>query len=124
MNTPPRLHDRVLLVQPEAELRAYTARLLAELGFRHVLQAPDAANARRLLEAARAKKHPVQLVVCDDSGGEALGVREMAVDVPCLLISDAANPRNVRLAARVGVRGMVFRPYGKGQLEEALAALN
>lgn len=117
------IYERVLLVQPQEELRSYTARLLGEIGFRHVLQASTLVQAAQLLESARRKKQTVQLVVCDDSLSDgALAVQGLDASLPFLTVSDAHNPRNVRLAARGGVSRMVFRPYGMERLGRAVEA--
>lgn len=118
------LFDRVLVVQSQEELRSYTCSLLSDLGFRHVLQAANSSQAERILESAKTSKRPVQLVVFDDSLAEGSMALQMNIaPVPCMVISDAHNPRNLRIAARLGVSSLVFRPYGKDQLLRAIHQL-
>lgn len=116
--------DRVLVVQPQEELRAYTSSLLSEIGFRHVLLASTMAQAQAAVEAAQAKKQPIQLVVCDDSLPEgAIELERLIRPIPCAVIAEPTNPRNLRLAARLGVSSLVFRPYGKVQVERVVGNL-
>lgn len=116
--------ERVLVVQSQKELRAYTCSLLTDLGFRHVLQAESMLQAEQILASISASKKSIQLVVCDDTLPEgALAIHQKIAPVPCTVISDAQNPRNVRIAARLGISSLLFRPYGKAQLLKAIVAL-
>ena len=116
--------ERVLVVQPQEELRAYTSALLSEIGFRHVLQASSLEQASLVMENAQSKKQVIQLVVCDDALPEgALALHREAKAIPCAVIADPTNPRNLRIAARLGVPSLLFRPYGKAQIERVIAAL-
>jgi hypothetical protein len=113
--------DRVLLVQPEGELANYTMSLLDEMGFRHVVCANDVQQAERLWKNSLEKQRPFQLVVCDDSvSGGALSFFDLVEKTPMVVFSHATNPQNPRLAAKVGISRLVFRPYGRTQLEYAL----
>jgi len=109
--------ERVLVVQPHDELRAYTSALLSDLGFRHVLQAPGLSQALLILDKAKANRQTIQLILCDDTLPEgALELHQRAKHIPCTVISDPDNPRNLRLAAGLGLKALLFRPYGKAQL--------
>jgi len=113
--------DRVLLVQPEGELANYTMSLLDEMGFRHVVHANDVPQAERLWKNALEKQRPFQFVVCDDNVfGGALSFFDLVNTTPMVVFSHATNPQNLRLAAKVGISRLVFRPYGRRQLENAL----
>lgn len=116
--------ERVLVVQPQEELRSYTSSLLTDIGFRHVLQASTLTQAELILQNALATKKSIQLVVCDDTLPEgALALSPLCAAIPCMVISDAENPRNLRIAARLGVPSLIFRPYGKLQVSQAIEAL-
>jgi DNA-binding NarL/FixJ family response regulator len=121
-----RLPQRVLLLQSQAELRQYTTGLLTEMGVRHVLPAQDLEQARRLLEGCREAGQRVDLLVCDDgvTEGGALMALPLLGDSAVLVISDAQNPRNTRLAARLGIGSLLFRPYGAAKLAAALARVS
>jgi len=111
-------------VQPQEELRSYTSALLSDLGFRHVLQAATLAQAEMILENAKTNKKHIQLVVFDEDIPEgAMTLQGKVSPIPCMVISDAGNPRNLRIAARLGVASLIFRPYGKGQLSKAIDGL-
>ena len=116
--------QRVLVIQSVPELAAYTCGLLDDIGFRHVIEARDAEQAEKLLKNAEEKNRPFQVIVCDDAiPGGALPIESISKNTPLLVISEAQNPTNLRLAARLGLRGLIFRPYGRVQFEEALRAV-
>jgi DNA-binding NarL/FixJ family response regulator len=116
--------DRVLLVQPEGELANYTMSLLDEMGFRHVVHAADVPQAERLWKNSLEKQRPFQLVVCDDEvSGGGLSFFDLVSPIPMVVFSHATNPQNLRLAAKIGISNLVFRPYGRTQLEYALKAV-
>ncbi len=118
MSTP---YHRVLLVQSAGELANYTALLLDEIGFRHVVHATDATQAERLWKNAKDKQRPFYLVVCDDEiQGDCLQLQQLVAPLPCLILSHSQNPRNLRLAARLGLSHLIFRPYGRHQFQQAL----
>jgi hypothetical protein len=113
--------DRVLLVQPEGELANYTISLLDEMGFRHVVYAGDVPQAERLWKNSIEKQRPFQLVVCDDSvAGGGLSFFDLVSPTPLVVFSHPTNPQNLRLAAKIGISHLVFRPYGRTQLEHAI----
>jgi DNA-binding NarL/FixJ family response regulator len=116
--------QRVLVIQSVPELAAYTCALLDEIGFRHIIEANNPEQAEKLLKNANEKSRPFQLIICDDDiPGGALPIEAMSGNTPLLVISQAENPANLRLAARLGLRGMIFRPYGKSQVEVALRSV-
>lgn len=116
--------DRVLLVQPDGELANYTMSLLDEMGFRHVVHAADVSQAERLWKNSLDKKRPFQLVVCDDEiPGGGLGFYDTIHPVPMVVFSHPNNLQNLRLAAKIGIAQLVFRPYGRTQLEYALKSV-
>ena len=118
------IFHRILLVQRQGELASYTASLLDEIGFRHVVHASDVAQAERLWKNAQEKQRPFQLVLCDDEvEGGSLALEELVAPLPLLVLSHPTNPRNLRLAARLGLNNLVFRPYGRHQLSQALGQL-
>ena len=113
--------DRVLLVQPQGELANYTMSLLDEMGFRHIVHAADVPQAERLWKNSLEKQRPFQLVVCDDSvSGGGLSFFDLVAPTPMVVFSHASNPQNLRLAAKIGISRLIFRPYGRTQLEQAL----
>lgn len=113
--------ETVLVVQPQEELRAYTCSLLTDMGFRHVLQASTVSQAETILENAKHEHKTVGLIVCDDTVPEgSLSMIDKCGAIPCSVISDANNPQNLRIAARLGVTAMLFRPYGKSQLTKVI----
>lgn len=113
--------QRVLVVQSGPELAAYTCGLLDDIGFRHVIEARDAEQAEKLLRNAQEKSRPFQVIICDDAiPGGALPIELLSKETPMLVISESQNPTNLRLAARLGLSGLIFRPYGRIQFEEAL----
>jgi len=116
--------DRVLLVQSEGELANYTMSLLDEMGFRHVVHAADVSQAERLWKNSLEKQRPFQLVVCDDEvSGGGLSFFDIISPTPMVVFSHATNPQNLRLAAKIGISNLVFRPYGRTQFEYALKAV-
>lgn len=118
------LYQRALVIQSGQELSAYTCALLDEIGYRHVIEASDLQQAEKLLRNAVEKNKPFQVIVCDDAISEgALAVYQHAQGIPFLAISDAENPNNLRLAAKLGLAGLIFRPYGKNEFEKALKAV-
>lgn len=113
--------ETVLVIQPQEELRSYTCSLLTDMGFRHVLQASSITQAELILDKAKIDRKPVGLIVCDDNVPEgALSIMDVCGTIPCSVISDANNPKNLRIAARLGVTAMLFRPYGKSQLTKVI----
>ena len=113
--------ETVLVVQPQEELRAYTCSLLTDMGFRHVLQASTVSQAENILENAKQEHKKVGLIVCDDTVPEgSLCMIDKCGTIPCSVISDANNPQNLRIAARLGVTAMLFRPYGKSHLTKVI----
>lgn len=116
--------ERALVIHQEEELKTYTSALLTELGFRHVLSASTLFMAKLTCEHAREKGYPIQLVVCDDGLPEgALTARRELSEWPFVVVTDTHNPNNTRLAAALGVSHLLFRPYGKAQLEKVLNSL-
>jgi len=116
--------DRVLLVQQEGELANYTMALLDEIGFRHVVHSSDIQQAEKLWRHALEKKKPFQLVVCDDDVvGGCLTLQTSIAPCPFVVFSHVTNAENLRLAAKIGLHGLIFRPYGRAQLERALKAV-
>lgn len=114
--------DRVLLVQPESELSSYTSALLDEIGFRHVLHAANAEQAEQVWNSAQTKKRPIQVVICDDAiDGGALALEERLKPQSMVIISSEKNTENIRIAARVGLSRLIFRPYGRDQLEKCIS---
>ena len=113
--------ERVLVVQADGELARYTCALLDDIGFRHIIHAPDLAHAEKLWSNAISKARPFQLIVCDDEvSGGAMGVHQLTGTTPMVIFSTPQNPRNLRLAARIGIKGLVFRPYGREQIARAM----
>lgn len=114
--------ERVLLLQPHGELRHYTAALLTEMGVRHVLAAQDLEQAQLLLYGCRSAGQNPDMVVCDDgiTDGGALDVLRLVGGLPMLVVSDPPNPRNARLAARLGIKALLFRPYGQTKFSTAI----
>ncbi len=114
--------DRVLLVQPESELSSYTSALLDEIGFRHVLHAATPEQAEQVWNSAQAKKRPIQVVICDDAiDGGALSLEQRLQAQSMVIISSEQNHENVRIAARVGLSRLMFKPYGREQLEKCIS---
>jgi len=119
MNTPARL----LLVQASHELRTYTQQLLEEIGLHNVVGCPSAPQALELIAAAKAKKSPFEIVLCHQ--GEATNALELlraAEDARVYVISQEDDPRNLSLAASLGLRRILFTPYGKEELAALLEA--
>jgi DNA-binding NarL/FixJ family response regulator len=111
-------------VQSTPVLAQYTISLLDEMGFRHVVHASDTEQATRLWRSAQEAKKPFQLIVCDndiDKGALEL-TREMN-SLPLVVFSHAQSEQNLRLVARIGLHGLVFRPYGREQLEAAVRSV-
>lgn len=116
--------DRVLLVQPESELSSYTSALLDEIGFRHVLHAATPEQAEQVWNSARAKKRPIQIVICDNAiDGGALALEQRLKAQSMVIISSEKNTENVRIAAKVGLPHLIFRPYGREQLEKCISKI-
>ena len=116
--------ERVLVVQTTPVLANYTISLLDEMGFRHVVHASDAEQATRLWKSAQESKKPFQLIVCDDEiDAGALELTRTVGNAPLVVFSHAQSVQNLRLAARIGLSGLVFRPYGRQQLEAAVKAV-
>ncbi len=114
--------DRVLLVQPESELSSYTSALLDEIGFRHVLHAASLEQAEQVWKSAQAKKRPIQVVICDDAiDGGALALEQHFQAQTMVIISTEQNTENVRIAAKVGLNRLIFKPYGREQLENCIS---
>lgn len=115
---------RILVVQAVPELAAYTCGLLDDIGFRHITQASSAREAIELLRSARENARMFQAVVCDDGVLDGDGqLLEACGDVPVLAISGPESPHNLQLAARLGLSGLIFRPYGRAQVESAIAQI-
>lgn len=115
---------RILVVQSVPELAEYTCRLLDDIGFRHIARAETAQEATELLKKAKESQRQFQAIVCDDEIREgALALIDACEGVPVLAISDPANENNLQLAARLGLSGLIFRPYGKVHFEKALSQL-
>lgn len=115
------VYERVLLLQPQIELAKYTASLLDEIGFRHVICAASAAQAERLWHHSIETGRSFQLAVCDDmTPGSGLHLQSLIAPLPMIVFSDSHNPDNLKLAARMGIGGIIFRPYGKAQLARAI----
>ncbi|MFP5459438.1 MAG: hypothetical protein ACLGG7_11950 [Bacteriovoracia bacterium] len=117
-------YHRILVVQSVPELAEYTCGLLDDIGFRHIARAETAQEATELLRKAKEGHRQFQAIVCDDDIRDgALALIDACDGVPLLAISDPANDNNLQLAARLGLSGLIFRPYGRAQFETALAQL-
>lgn len=115
---------RILVVQSVPELAEYTCGLLDDIGFRHIARAETAQEATELLKKAKESQRQFQAIVCDDEIREgALALIDACEGLPVLAISDPANENNLQLAARLGLSGLIFRPYGKAHFEKALSQL-
>lgn len=113
-----------MVIHPNGALRAYASDLLRALGFRHVLTSPDLETARRFHASATKGGQQLEVILCDDTLPEgALAVGRAFPQVPCLVVTDRAHAGNVRLAAALGARRLLTRPFGRSHLEKALSAL-
>ncbi len=114
-----------MVIHPDEALRAYTSDLLRALGFRHVLTSPDLATAQRFYASATRGGQLLEVVICDDTLPEgALEVGRTFSHVPCLVVTDRESGEITRLAAALGAGRLLTRPFGRTQLEAALARLS
>ena len=113
--------ERVLLVQSEPELAKYTTNLLDELGFRHIVLAKTLDEFTEIWKNSIEKNKKFQLIVCDDEQiKSALEIKDVAISTHIIVISSPQNKNNLRIASRLGLEGLIFRPYGKSQLEKCI----
>ncbi|MBY0517337.1 MAG: response regulator [Bacteriovoracaceae bacterium] len=114
--------ERVLLVQSEPELAKYTTNLLDELGFRHIILAKSMDEFTEIWNNSIEKNKKFQLIVCDDEQiKSALQIKDVANETPIIVLSSPNNKNNLRIASRLGLDGLIFRPYGRTQLEKCVS---
>ena len=118
---------QIVVVDDLDDMREAMVRILARLGYTHVVTAADGSEALGYL-----KKMPdVRLVISDwnmepvDGLGLLAGMRQVPHlrDVPFILVSAEAGPSRANQAMEAGVSLFMAKPFDPAKLSEALATV-
>jgi len=116
----------ILVVDDFPTMRRIVRNLLKELGFEHIDEAEDGANALQKLRAGN-----YQFVVSDwnmpnmDGLTMLQNIRSDAAltKLPVLMVTAEAKKENIVAAAQAGANGYVVKPFTAATLEEKLTKI-
>jgi len=116
----------VLVVDDDAEVRAFVGRVLGKLGHR-VTEASEGGEALRLLEASHFDLVLSDVYMVEMDGMELLvRIQQRGVKVPVVVISGggyAAKDEVLQMAAACGAVATLEKPFSPAQLREVAGRL-
>ncbi|MCR9203732.1 MAG: response regulator [Halobacteriovoraceae bacterium] len=120
---------KILLADANHGSRQVVKKMLSDVGFKNVFEAPDDEKAWEKIEAHKEENSPVQLIIADwdlpGKGGLELlkKVRgdENIKSTKFLMITGEAAQQNVVIAVKSGVNNVVVRPFSANILMEKIA---
>jgi len=121
----PHGNERILFVDDEPSIVAFSRELLGSLGYR----VSAYLSSTKALEAFAAAPGAYDLVITDmtmpELTGEALAgkLRELRPDVPVILCTGFSERMNAEKARRLGVNGFLEKPYTASQIAMVLRAV-
>lgn len=119
------LNTKVLVIDDMLTMRKVVTKILREIGFTDILEAPDGAKAWELINAQPA---PLGLIISDWNMPNMSGLdllKKVKADVkfkkiPFILVTAEAEQHQVAEAVRSGVDQYVVKPFTKTQLQGKL----
>jgi hypothetical protein len=117
--------QRCLVIQSDLELASYTCSLLDKIGYRHILNAHSITQAKNLIANLRESQEKIDLIVMDDAVDEgAIALKEFLKTIPTIIISSENAQNNLNLTAHFKLNQIIFKPYGRKQIEKCMLLLN
>ena len=128
----PVLDKKVLVVDDYATMRRIVSNLLRQLGFQHIEEAADGADALAKLRALK----DIGLVISDWNMEPMTGyefLKEVRSDAklketPFIMVTAESKTENVIAAKKAGVNQYIVKPFNaetlKGKIESVVGALN
>jgi hypothetical protein len=98
---------------------------LDTIGYRHILNAPSISQAKNLIDNLRESQEKIDLIVMDDAVDEgALALKEILKSIPTIIISSENADNNLNLTAHFKLNQIIFKPYGRKQIERCMLLFN
>lgn len=117
---------RILVVEDDPQGMILLKMLLEDLGVTHILEAPNGAEAWKIVQDLHAQKIRVGLIICDWNMPEMTGielltkVREIDHRTPFLMITGRGSVESTVEAKMAGVTAYVAKPYTPLQITEKI----
>ena len=120
---------RILVVDDAATMREQLKAVLAELGFKNIVEAPSGNTAFDIISVDVSGKSGIQLVFSDWHMPEMDGlellklVRTIYTSLPFILVTTEGEQKNVVRAITEGASNYIVKPVDKTVLEQKLQAV-
>ena len=122
---------KVLVVDDMLAMRTIIEKGLKDLGFLNITHATDGLTAFKLIQKAIEEEQPFEFIISDWNmpmmGGLdlLLKVRQLEInkDVPFLMITAEANPKNEDKAIKAGVSNFIVKPFTKQIFKEKIDSI-
>ncbi|MDC0253981.1 response regulator [Bacteriovoracales bacterium] len=122
---------KVLVVDDMLAMRTIIEKGLKDLGFLNVTHATDGLTAFKLIQKAIEEEQPFEFIISDWNmpmmGGLdlLLKVRQLETnkDVPFLMITAEAHPKNEDKAIKAGVSNFIVKPFTKQIFKEKIDSI-
>ena len=122
---------KVLVVDDMLAMRTIIEKGLKDLGFLNITHATDGLTAFKLIQKAIEEEQPFEFIISDRNmpmmGGLdlLLKVRQLEInkDVPFLMITAEAHPKNEDKAIKAGVSNFIVKPFTKQIFKEKIDSI-
>ena len=122
---------KVLVVDDMLAMRTIIEKGLKDLGYLNVTHATDGLTAFKLIQKAIEEEQPFEFIISDWNmpmmGGLdlLLKVRQLETnkDVPFLMITAEAHPKNEDKAIKAGVSNFIVKPFTKQIFKEKIDSI-
>jgi two-component system chemotaxis response regulator CheY len=121
------LNTHVLVVDDMLTMRKLVSKILKELGFTQITEAPNGADAWNILSTGTS---PIGLVISDWNMPNMTGLDLLkkvrgdakTAKLPFVMVTAEAEKHQIMAAIEAGVTNYVIKPFSAQQLQEKLAA--
>lgn len=121
---------RILIVDDFPMIRTMLKRSLTELGFKHLHEASDGAQAWEMIQNSSASQTPYQLVFMDWNMPLMTGIEVVEkckaepdlASIPIIMISAERDRMNVIRAMKAGANDYILKPFSAAMLGEKMVA--
>jgi len=122
---------KILVVDDMLAMRTIIAKSLKDNGFLNITHATDGLTAFKLIQKAIEEDQPFELIISDWNmpmmGGLdlLLKVRQLEnhKDIPFLMITAEAHPKNEDKAVKAGVSNFIIKPFTKKIFKEKIDSI-
>lgn len=118
---------KILLADPQSGNRQAVKKMLVDIGFKNVSEAPDGERAWAKIEEAMEDK-PIELIIAawdiDKISGldllKKVRANEKIAKTKFLMITSEADQQNIVISVKSGVNNVVVRPFSANTLMEKI----